>query len=107
MVKEYFDYIGKKPLCNKDRKRAPIIFGHSFILCWRCSGLIIGGLIGSYLYAAGVLSCKNNGYFIFLLGAPLIIDIFRQRVAKIESTNKKRFITGILLGVALANFRPI
>ena len=106
-IKECFAWIGKKPLCNKERKRAPIIFGHSFILCWRCSGLVIGGLIGSYLYSTGALNCRNNMYFIFLLGAPLIIDTITQRIANIESTNKKRFITGILLGIALSNFRPI
>ena len=105
-IKEYVTWIGKKPLCNKDRKRAPIIFGHSFILCWRCLGLIIGGLIGSYLYLVGTLNYKNNMYFIFLLGTPFYIDTITQYIGNIESTNKKRFITGVLLGVALANFRP-
>lgn len=107
MVKEYFDYIGKKPLCNKDRKRAPIIFGHSFILCWRCLGLVIGGLVGSYLYLIEILNCKNNMYFILLLGAPFFIDTLAQYIVGIESTNKKRLMTGILFGIALANFRPI
>jgi len=70
-------------------------------------GLIIGGLIGSRLYLTNTLNYKNNMYFIALLGVPFLIDTITQYVANIESTNKKRFITGILFGIALANFRPI
>lgn len=95
------------PLCNKNRERAPKIFSFVFPLCYRCIGLIAGGLLGTFLYNNKVLNYKNDILFILVLSLPFLLDIAAQRIFKKESTNVKRFLTGILFGVALANFRPI
>ena len=107
MIKRYISYIGKIPLCNKDRNKAPKVFGYSFLLCCRCSGLVIGGIVGSLLYNSRILVYKNNILFITILSMPFILDIFFQFILQEESTNTRRFITGLLFGIALANLRPI
>ena len=99
--------IGKIPLCNKRKERAPKIFGFVFPLCYRCIGLVIGGLLGSSLYSNGVLNYKNNLTFISVLSIPFLLDTLVNNMLKKNSTNTKRLLTGILFGIALANFRPI
>lgn len=99
--------VGKIPLCNSKEERAPKIFGFVFPLCYRCIGLIIGGLLGSSMYSNGVLNYKNNLTFILMLGLPFLLDTLAQNMLKKISTNIKRLLTGILFGIALANFRPI
>ena len=37
--------IGFAPLCNGKESRAPHIGNFVFILCWRCTGVIIGVLL--------------------------------------------------------------
>ncbi|NQT45882.1 MAG: DUF2085 domain-containing protein [Candidatus Omnitrophica bacterium] len=106
-IKGLFSYIGRSPLCNKNRTRAPKILGFCFILCWRCSGLIIGGAVGGFLYNLGVMNYKNSILFIIVLSIPFFLDVFIQFILKNESTNVRRFLTGALFGIALANFRPI
>lgn len=106
LIKTYFSYLGKVPLCNKKPERAPKILGFCFLLCWRCLGLLVGGVIGSFMYMKEIINYKNNALFIFLLGGPFIIDISMQILRK-QSTNERRFLTGILLGIALANLRFI
>ena len=99
--------IGKIPLCSRREERAPGIFGFVFPLCYRCVGLVIGGALGSSMYSNGVLNYKNNLIFISILGLPFLLDTLAQKMLKKDSTNTKRLLTGILFGIALANFRPI
>jgi len=99
--------IGKIPLCNMRKERAPKFFGFVFPLCYRCVGLIVGGLLGSIAYSNSVINYKNNLTFISILGLPFLLDTLAQNMFKKNSTNTKRLLTGILFGIALANFRPI
>lgn len=79
----------KFPICNRRPDRAPKIFGYTFILCWRCTGILIGVLFSSILdFSIGR---------IFIL--PLAVDGIAQYVYGIESTNLRRFITGFLAGM--------
>ena len=98
--------IGKIPLCNMKKERAPQIFGFVFPLCYRCIGLIMGGLLGSIMYNNGILNQKNNWIFISILSLPFLLDTLAQKIFKKDSTNTKRLLTGVLFGIALANFRP-
>jgi uncharacterized membrane protein len=107
LIRAYIADIGKIPLCNKNINRAPKIFGHCFILCWRCIGLLTGGITGSLLYNTNILNCKNNILFILTLSMPFVVDILMQFMFKKESTNLSRALTGFLFGIALSNFRPI
>ncbi|MFC1645715.1 DUF2085 domain-containing protein [Candidatus Omnitrophota bacterium] len=107
LVKRYLSYIGRAPFCNKNKNRAPKVFDYCFVLCWRCAGLIMGGIIGSLFYNTNILSYKNNILFISILSMPFIVDVLMQSMFEKESTNAKRALTGLLFGIALANFRPI
>lgn len=82
------------PICNKKPNRAPKLFGHPFILCWRCTGILIGGIISMMVPLS-----RNYLLFLFLV-LPLLIDYGTQWLKWRESTNILRAITGVLCGFA-------
>lgn len=94
------------PLCNNKKERGWKICGYYFIFCWRCTGLIFGGILGMILLNIG-LDFKNNLFVIFIACVPFIVDVLNQIVFKNISTNPRRFITGILFGIAISNFHPL
>ena len=86
------------PLCNKKPERAPHIYGHTFILCWRCTGLIIGACFG--IIARLILGNFSQIYYLLLL--PVAIDGGLQYIFRIMSNNPRRFITGFVGGLVTA-----
>ena len=67
------------PICNGRPERAPVIAGHTFILCWRCSMVCFGALIMVLFlcFLKDSISCKTR----ILGGAlciPMLIDGIRQ-----------------------------
>lgn len=88
--------IGKVPLCNGMPSRALHIGDFCFILCYRCSGVIIGML--------GILYClrkKKPKIQYVLLIIPMIVDGFLQLLTPYLSNNPLRLITGILFGIGI------
>jgi uncharacterized membrane protein len=91
------DYFGGKPLCNRKADRAPHIGKYCFILCWRCSSIAIGII-------AFIVFAKSISILITIcLIAPTVIDGFLQNKFKIESTNFRRAITGLIAGYGIGN----
>ena len=89
-------YFGKKPLCNMQKCRAPRFKNFVFPLCYRCTGLIIGTGLCYFLKTTILTS--------LLLSIPFMIDIILQYLKIKESTNFRRFFTGILFGLSLNIF---
>lgn len=98
-----FNYIkqnfGKVPLCNQRAERAPHINSFVFPLCWRCTGLIVGGMIATVVK----LMChvESNIWLTILASSPMAIDWFLQYSKLMESVNYRRFLTGFLFALGL------
>ncbi len=95
--------IGKQPLCNKKIERTPIIGKFVFILCYRCTGMIIGFIIG--LLVLKILTTnvfEDYKYILIIFMLPMAIDGGIQLFFKIESNNFRRITTGIIFGFATA-----
>lgn len=73
--------------------------GKKFPICARCTGELIGILIGLFAFAVYSISWKAA----LLIMLPLIFDGFLQQLTKYESNNIKRLITGVLFGLALSD----
>lgn len=85
-------------MCHQMPERSFFIRGQQFPLCARCTGILVGYLIGL------ILGCitRFEGYLNFLvLIVPMLIDGGIQLVFKVESNNCRRFITGILGGIGI------
>lgn len=103
------EHIGRLPICNCRKDRAPHIGNFSFILCWRCTSIITSFLALKIIDKNGIIEITSllNSYTIIgffcaiLLIIPTTINGIKQYYWGIESTNKKRILTGILCGIGL------
>lgn len=88
---------GKFLGCHQIHERSPKIQGYQFFICYRCLGIYLGNLLGIFI------GLKINILNIILITMllPLIIDGFIQAKTKYISTNFKRFVTGIIFGIAI------
>ncbi len=88
---------GAKLGCHQMPERSFFINGFQFFVCARCSGVILGQLIGIVTY----IFIKPSFLLSLLLLIPMGIDWGLQYLTIITSTNLRRLITGILGGVGL------
>lgn len=95
------EMVGKAPLCNLKPDRAPHINGKAFILCWRCSMVIISFMFVHVLYFYRIVDFKLEWWQIGLLLCPLVIDGLVQKYTAYESNNLKRIVTGGMFGVGV------
>lgn len=88
-------YLGLAPICNLRADRAPKFFGYSFILCWRCTGALIGSIF-CFLLRTKLFNLENILLaLLFILS--FVFDCILQYYFNVESNNYRRFITGFLL----------
>ena len=94
--------LGKVPVCNLKPERAPRYGGFCFPLCWRCTGIVLGMFVPD-----GLPFVKIPGDRFILLASgvllviPALYDGIRQYVFKVESNNRRRFITGFFAGTGM------
>ncbi len=88
--------------CHGIPDRCLTIRGHPFLICARCTGLLIGIAVGFLVPAAQYLGSVASIGVAFLLGAPLLVDGLTQLVGPRQSTNPLRVVTGVLAGLGLA-----
>ncbi|WP_160692888.1 DUF2085 domain-containing protein [Clostridium sp. C2-6-12] len=83
--------------CHRMPERSFFFRGRQFPICARCTGILIGYIIG-ILY---IIFYNKLGYtFELILMVPLLIDGIGQYKGYFVSTNIRRLITGILGGIS-------
>ena len=90
--------IGKIPICNGMASRALHIGNFCFILCYRCSGVVLGIIFVLYY-----LNKHKPKIHYFLLIVPMIVDGFLQLLTPYTSNNLLRLITGMLFGIVIGH----
>ena len=93
----FFMRLGNKCGCHQREDRSFKIKGWQFPICSRCTGILIGQIIGSILYLYNI---KIPFYIDFIFLTIMFLDWFIQFKNIKESTNLRRFITGNLAGIA-------
>jgi len=88
--------------CHGIPERCFTIRGHTFPICARCTGLLIGVAAGFLLPAIQYLGLiAATGLATFLV-APVLVDGLTQLVGRRESANPLRLATGVIGGLGLA-----
>lgn len=87
-------------MCHQMPERSFFVCGKQLPLCARCSGILIGYIIG--IVIAVITKCEFCLYMPVLI-LPLAIDGGLQYIKRIESNNVRRFFTGIMGGIAIIN----
>lgn len=83
--------------CHARPDRSFYFRGRQFPICARCTGELIGMIIG--IFVTICFGCP--GFWIAcLMMLPLVVDGFVQRLTAYESNNLRRLWTGILFGIA-------
>lgn len=77
--------------CHQRKERSLHKQGIPFILCARCTGILLG-----FILSIGVFLLEINAILLGFLIMPLLIDGAVQRFSKYESHNLTRLFTGIL-----------
>ena len=88
---------------TKGRSVRPIFSDTVFILCWRCTGVVIGflaGITASFFFDVPFHAGLAGVFCLMLI--PLIYDSLQQHFFDDISNNKRRFITGLLFGLSVA-----
>ena len=88
--------------CHGIPERCFTIRGHSFPICARCTGLLIGVAAGFLLPATGHLPSVVAIGLALVLVAPLLVDGFTQLAGLRQSTNSLRIVTGAMGGIGVA-----
>ncbi len=97
-----FSFFGKRPLCNLNADRAPHIGGFVFILCYRCTFLILGIFLSFFFFY--FKRVKGNLYLILLNALwilPCFFDGMLQLTTSYVSTNVIRSCTGFIAGIGI------
>lgn len=84
--------------CHAMPERSFHFHGKPFPICARCTGELIGILVGIPIVC--MFGIPQFGIVILMM-LPLIIDGMLQRLTSYESRNIRRLITGIMFGIAL------
>ncbi len=89
----------QRPICNKNPSSAPTINGKKFIFCWRCTGAIVGAAVCSGIMLFAVPRARFSALLLCCLFAvPAVVDFYLPKFTCIKPSNKRRAVTGVLLG---------
>lgn len=83
--------------CHCKKERSFYFHGEPFPICARCSGELIGILLGMFSFPF----YHPTPWIAIWLMIPMLLDGFAQALTRYKSVNGLRFITGILFGYAL------
>lgn len=92
---------GAKMGCHQRADRSFYIRGYQLPVCARCTGIVCSSPIGYILYFSKKIRLMSG----LVLCLPIIIDGSIQYLGIKESTNLRRFFTGLLGGIGLTTIR--
>lgn len=94
--------IGKAPLCNGCADRAPRLGSFVFVLCYRCTGLVVGYAGGLLALTVAPETLRLDPAVLAMALIALPLDALAQRYTKYHSTNVRRLLTGLAFGMVLS-----
>ncbi len=102
LLQSHISFIGKKPICNLKEERAMHFGSFVFILCYRCTFLILGS-ISAFLFSY-LKKMKLSWYLLsmsILCILPCFVDGVLQLTTSYVSTNIVRAISGLCAGFGI------
>ena len=96
----FFMRLGNRCGCHQREDRSFKIKGWQFPICSRCTGILVGQLLGILIY---IFHFRIPIYISCIFLIIMFLDWYIQYKKIKESTNIRRFITGTLAGIAQIN----
>ncbi|MGD9605140.1 MAG: DUF2085 domain-containing protein [Bacilli bacterium] len=108
LLKERWQLLGQAPLCNGQPETTFQVFGFSFILCYRCTFIIIGLLLTTFVFSklkTPLFSSKKQQILLMIMGLLILIaDGANHHLLGNETTNLLRILTGFFGGIGFGLF---
>ncbi|MEX2477947.1 MAG: DUF2085 domain-containing protein [Gracilimonas sp.] len=82
--------------CHRKPERSFFFKGRQFPVCARCTGILIGYFIIPFS-TLGIINISI--IWCLVLITPTYLDGIIQAFMEVESTNSRRFLTGLLAGI--------
>ena len=96
-VYEWLMVVGCRTGCHQRSDRSFYWKGTKFPLCARCTGILVGYILTIPIY----MFYKGNVGIYFVCCLPIAVDGFTQVLGWQTSTNRRRFVTGVLAGYGI------
>ncbi len=90
--------------CHQLPERSLFYQGNQYPICARCTGVALGQLFGIisylliFLFSVSDLNIKSMLFSTAILSVPMGVDWSIQYFFNIISTNKRRFLSGLICG---------
>jgi len=97
----FFIKLGRKCGCHQKTDRSFFINGFQLPICSRCTGILLGQIIGIIIF---LFKIKLSLIICVIFLLIMFLDLFIQYKKILESTNIRRFITGNLAGNSTNNY---
>lgn len=94
-IHEYLMFIGSLSGCHQMPERSFFIGKYQFPICARCSGVMIGYILGLVLF----FFIRINIMICTAMCMIMYADWKLQNINLLQSTNLRRLITGIICGI--------
>lgn len=95
---------GEMPICNLNSERGFFIGSFCFPLCTRCTAIIFSILFTFIIIHVFKIKNSRKLFVLWVICLiPCLVDGIFQYYFGVESTNIKRFLTGVTCGVGIAN----
>lgn len=86
---------GKRLGCHQMPERSFFIRGYQFPVCARCTGVLISSIIACFIFVFYRIDFK----ICIALSGIMFLDWLIQHIGIRESTNPRRFVTGLIGGL--------
>ena len=96
-ISDYLMVLGNLSGCHQLAERSFFIKGRQFPVCARCTGALIGYIVGGILY----FFIRINIFLCLLFSLIMFVDWYLQYEDLVQSNNIRRVITGFLCGLGL------
>ena len=103
------EIFNRRPICNNNPDSAPLVNGAPFFFFLICTGAVLGIAAGLIIQKTipSVFAELSSMELIVILSLPAVIDFSLNRFRLKKESNTMRFITGISLGLAIAQMEMI
>ena len=89
-------HIGEATGCHQMPERSFFFRQYQFPVCARCCGAFLGEILALILFLKKI---RIRNAISFRAAATMFADWYIQYIGELESTNKRRFVSGILGGL--------
>ncbi|MBU0475916.1 MAG: DUF2085 domain-containing protein [Bacteroidetes bacterium] len=86
-------------VCHQQVEKLIVFDNHSTLVCSRCSGIYLGGLISSFILLFVSKLNLRSGIFMILASFPMLINVFLYSIGTYNYSKIFAFITGVIFGL--------